>query len=279
MDTPRLVIYGFGNLGHHLLKLFWGRGMRSISIVTNQNLHGDFVEGYFSYNEVQKEPKYRIKLGEDVPLFSRDTFCENSSVSSDESIIFLCVNDDKIEKTLLELENYHFNSQRVILSGGYQFKDGIPSRVSVVYPLYSFSQNTDIDWNRVPIFLESPNQSILDLLKELNLPQVTQLSSEQRNILHIAAVFANNFTNAMFIAAQEILEITPELKMDFLLPIIEQTIEKLHNSQAIDNQTGPAKRGDVLTIERHKQLLSNLESERILYESITKYIRAKLNLM
>lgn len=279
MDTPRIVIYGFGNLGYHLLKLFWERGMRSISIVTNQNLHGNFIEGYFCDKEVQKKSKYRIKLGEDVPLFSRDSFCGNPSVSSDESIVFLCIKDDQIQNTLIELEKNHSNSQRVILSGGYQFKEGLPSRVCVVYPLYSFSKNTDVDWNKVPIFLESPNHLILELLKELNLHQVIQLSSEQRNLLHIAAVFANNFTNAMFIAAQEILKNTPELKMEFLLPIIEQTIEKLHDNEAVYNQTGPAKRGDVLTIERHKKLLSNLESERILYSEITKYIRVKLNLM
>jgi hypothetical protein len=266
--------------------LFWGRGIRSISIVTNQNLHGNFVEGnvgnnedIFSCNEVQHETKYRIKLGEDVPLFSRDFFREYVSVFSDESIIFLCINDDQIEKTLIELENYHSNTQRVILSGGYQFKDGLPTRVSVVYPLYSFSKNMEVNWSKVPIFVESPTQPIWELLEELNLQQVTQLSSDHRNLLHLAAVFANNFTNAMFIASQEILKTTPELKMEFLLPIIQQTIEKLHNSIAVDNQTGPAKRGDNQTIERHKQLLSNLESERILYDAITKYIRVKLNLL
>lgn len=279
MERPQLIIYGFGNLGYHLLKLFWGRGIRNISIVTNQQLQGDFVEGIYYLTGVHRESKYQIKLGEDVPLITREVFLENSSNLSDKSIVFLSINDDQIEKSLIEFEKSHSRFQRVILSGGYQFKEGLPSGVSVIYPLYSFSKNSEVDWSSVPIFLESPNQSILELLTKLNLQQVTQLNSEQRNLLHIAAVFANNFTNAMFIAAQEILKTTPELKMEYLLPIIHQTIEKLHNSQALDNQTGPAKRGDILIIERHKQLLSNLESERIIYEAITKYIRVKLNLI
>jgi predicted short-subunit dehydrogenase-like oxidoreductase (DUF2520 family) len=98
-------------------------------------------------------------------------------------------------------------------------------------------------------------------------------------LLHVAAVFANNFTNAIFMAAQEVLKSSPELKMEFLLPIIQQTIDKLKFNNALDIQTGPAKRGDMQTIKRHEQLLNGLESEQILYEAITEYIRIKLNLM
>lgn len=279
MNSPNLIIYGFGNLGYHLLKLFWGRGFRNISIVTNQPIHGECIDGYFSYHAVQNESKYRIQLGEDLPIFTRNQFHEISSQFKDESIVFICVNDDNIENTLKEFDKNLNECQRVILSGGYQFPNGLPYKVSVIYPLFSFSKNSDVNWNLIPIFIESPNTLILELLRNLNLENVNYLNSQQRNLLHVAAVFANNFTNSMFIAAQEILKLSPELKMEFLLPIIQQTIDKLNGRNALELQTGPAKRGDNQTIERHKHLLSHLESEQILYEAITKYIRAKLNLI
>jgi len=278
MKSTPIVILGFGNLGFHLLKLFWGNGFRTISIVSNQPLIGEHITWHHCIDNTEFESDFSIQLGEDIPVYPRNKLCDFSSVFTDEAIVFLCVNDDQIGKSLNELDN--FDSQRVILSGGYQFVDGIiPPKVSVVYPLYSFVKKINVDWNVVPIFVESPSQSVVEILRDLHLEQVTYLNSDQRNLLHVAAVFANNFTNAIFMAAQEVLKSSPELKMEFLLPIIQQTIDKLKFNNALDIQTGPAKRGDMQTIKRHEKLLNGLESEQILYEAITEYIRIKLNLI
>lgn len=278
MNSTPIVILGFGNLGYHLLKLFWENGFRNISIVSNQPLIGEHITWHYNLDNTEFESDFSIKLGEDISVYPRSNLTDNSYVFSDEAIVFLCVNDDQIGDSLKYLEN--FDSQRVILSGGFQFVDGtIPSKVSVVYPLYSFVKSMDIDWKVVPIFVESPSQTVVEILRDLHLEQITYLNSEQRNLLHVAAVFANNFTNAIFIAAQEVLQLSPELKMEFLLPIIQQTIDKLKLNNALDIQTGPAKRGDLQTIKRHEHLLNGLASEQKLYLAVTEYIRSKLNLM
>lgn len=278
MNSTPIVILGFGNLGFHLLKLFWGNGFRNISIVSNQPLFGEVITGHNNIDNAEFKYEFSIKLGEDIPVYPRSNLTDSSYVFSDEAIVFLCVNDDQISDSLKYLEN--FDSERVILSGGYQFVDGIiPPKVSVVYPLYSFVKKINVDWNVVPIFVESPSQSVVEILRDLHLEQITYLNSDQRNLLHVAAVFANNFTNAIYMAAQEVLKSSPELKMEFLLPIIQQTIDKLKFNNALDIQTGPAKRGDLQTIKRHEHLLNGLASEQKLYLAVTEYIRSKLNLM
>ncbi len=80
----------------------------------------------------------------------------------------------------------------------------------------------------------------------------------------------------MIIAAQELLKSNPNLKFDFIHPILKQTIEKLNSQNAIYLQTGPAKRGDEITIKKHLEILEPFQNEQDLYQAITKYIRAKL---
>ena len=88
------------------------------------------------------------------------------------------------------------------------------------------------------------------------------MSSEQRKQLHIAAVFACNFSNHMFAIADKILT---QSNIDFklLLPIINQTVKKLNKNKASEVQTGPAKRKDKKIIESHIKKLSDKETKEI----------------
>ena len=88
------------------------------------------------------------------------------------------------------------------------------------------------------------------------------MSSEQRKQLHIAAVFACNFSNHMFAIADKILT---QSNIDFklLLPIINQTVKKLNKNKASEVQTGPAKRKDKKIIESHIKKLSDKETKKI----------------
>ncbi len=273
MKSTHIIIYGFGNLGSHLFKLFWSNGFQNISIISSQNPK----EIKQVTDSVLMNPLPTVQLGHNVEIFKFTDIHSYASIITNESIVFVCVSDNHLDNTLDLLDSISPLSQKVVLSGAFKLDPFSQKNVSIIYPLYSFSRNSMVDWSQVPIFLENSTERIISLLKELKLyQQVHELNSSQRNQLHVAAVFANNFTNAIFIAIQEILNSSTDLKMDYLLPIIKQTVNKIEHQSAMDNQTGPAKRGDVNTIQNHLNLLDPLQNERLLYLAITKYIEQKL---
>ena len=82
---------------------------------------------------------------------------------------------------------------------------------------------------QVPFFIEGNNANTLNKIKELAdsiSNKVSEVTSEQREKYHLAAVFANNFTNLMYSIAAEYLE-KEGLNFDNLLPIITETALRL----------------------------------------------------
>lgn len=144
----------------------------------------------------------------------------------------------------------------------------------VFYPLNTFSKTKDIDLSSTPICIEASNQETGDLLLDLAQAissDVRLINSQQRAVLHIAAVFACNFTNFMFVNADEILK-KAGMQFDLLLPLINETIDKLNALTPAEAQTGPAVRNDKNILLKHIQSLQSDEDKRILYELISGLI-------
>lgn len=130
--------------------------------------------------------------------------------------------------------------------------------VGVFYPLQTFSRNRAVDLTTVPIFVESTSTAFTQTLLELGNKisrTVVELHWEKRVQLHLAAVFVNNFTNHLIDIAQQQLT-QADLSFDWLKPLLLETVEKLNDQTAFSAQTGPARRADLNTIERHIDLLS-----------------------
>jgi len=129
--------------------------------------------------------------------------------------------------------------------------------IGVFYPLQTFSKNRSVELSVVPIFIESNSHEFKQSLKELGSKishTVTELSWGKRVQLHLAAVFVNNFTNHLIdIAQQQLIE--ADLSFDWLKPLLLETVEKLNDQTAYNAQTGPARRADLTTIERHIAML------------------------
>ena len=125
----------------------------------------------------------------------------------------------------------------------------------------------------VPLFIEASERqlmrNVIRPLAELLSSPVYEINSDTREYLHIAGVFANNFSNAMYAIAAEQLK-KANLPFSVLLPLIEQTADKIRQLPPHEAQTGPARRGDMKTIEWH---LSRLEGEeKEIYRLLTDYI-------
>ncbi|HRH65413.1 MAG TPA: DUF2520 domain-containing protein [Bacteroidia bacterium] len=144
----------------------------------------------------------------------------------------------------------------------------------VAYPLQTFSLTRQLKVNDIPFCLEvrSPatKNKLLRAIRSLS-THLHWLNSDQRKILHLSAVFANNFSNHMFVIAEELLK-KNNLSFDILRPLIQETATKIRNHPPSAMQTGPARRGDSETIEKHLNLLLQYPEYASIYSLITKSI-------
>lgn len=127
----------------------------------------------------------------------------------------------------------------------------------VFYPMQTFSRQRVVPFENITVFVEGCNEEVLATLSSVaaKLTQkVVHATSEQRRYLHIAAVFACNFTNAAYSMAASLLEANG-LSFDAMLPLVDETAAKVHTLHPRDAQTGPARRGDVAVMNAHKAML------------------------
>ena len=144
----------------------------------------------------------------------------------------------------------------------------------VFYPLQTFSRDVSLDFGSVPLCLEASDTLHLESLKNLALSisnNVHFINSQQRETLHIAAVFACNFTNHLYSIADEILE-QEGVDFDILHPLLEETLRKAKQNKPADVQTGPAARNDLPVIQKHLQRLSSLPAYQKIYNFISQSI-------
>jgi hypothetical protein len=92
----------------------------------------------------------------------------------------------------------------------------------------------------------------------------------------LAAVFACNFTNHFYQIANDLLA-SKNMSFDLLLPLITETVNKVKSSSPEDAQTGPAKRNDQKTMQKHLNLLQGNDNLQTLYKLISAEIQNKSN--
>lgn len=130
----------------------------------------------------------------------------------------------------------------------------------VLYFFQSFSKSQLIDdWSGIPCFIEGRN--IDDVAAIYSLAQcltsrIYEANQHDRERLHIAGVFANNYTNLMYRIAADVLKDT-QIPFQALLPLIDNTASKIHDMSPKDAQTGPAQRGDEAVMKHHLEVIKN----------------------
>lgn len=150
--------------------------------------------------------------------------------------------------------------------------EGYKKNYGVFYPLQTFSKTKPVDVAEVPLLIEGNTPRVENELMELGqriCRNVRRISSEQRRGLHVAAVFACNFVNYMWIQADRLMR---DAGLDFALlkPLLGETLGKLNDISPLEGQTGPARRGDFSTIEKHLAMLNDDQAEvyRLLSDKI-----------
>lgn len=152
---------------------------------------------------------------------------------------------------------------------------GYASRYGVIYPLQTFSKEREVDFDTIPFFLEVANEQDAVFLRNVAgslSGDVRFMPSDKRKSLHLAAVFACNFTNHIYALAGKLLA-EQSIPFDVLLPLIDETAAKIHTLSPAAAQTGPAIRYDENVINKHLAMLADPDMKaiyRLLSQSIHK---------
>lgn len=156
--------------------------------------------------------------------------------------------------------------------------DEIPekySRRGVFYPLQTFTKGRAVDFAQIPLFIEGSDEAAtrqLEAFARRLSRTVLRADSAQRRAIHLSGVFACNFANAMYAAAEGVLA-GAGLPFDVLKPLIRETAAKAADAPSpAAVQTGPAVRGDAPTLAHHRAMLAEAPELETIYTEISHYI-------
>ena len=196
----------------------------------------------------------------------------------DADIVITAVSDDALPMIAGKLAERYSDALLVHTAGSVPMNvwaDAAAKKYGVFYPMQTFSKGKSVDFSRLGIFVEASDEESLLQLENLArrlTRMVCRATSEQRAYLHIAAVFACNFTNAMYCLSAELLD-KQGLPFETLLPLIDETAAKLHHFTPAEAQTGPAARGDKEILARQSAMLDGVC--RDVYDLVSGYISKK----
>ena len=146
----------------------------------------------------------------------------------------------------------------------------------IFYPFQTFSKARVIeDFSTVPVFFEARGIDDISAVYSLALTitsHVYEATQHDRERLHVAGVFTNNFTNLMYTMAAELLQNT-HIPFKALLPLIDETAAKVHTLSPREAQTGPARRGDENVMNHHLSLLN--DEQRQVYQLLSDAIKKR----
>lgn len=148
------------------------------------------------------------------------------------------------------------------------------THLGVLYPLQTFTKGKKIDFRTVPLFIESSDAQATEAIEQIARAisnQVMRIGSEERKALHVGAVFASNFTNHMLTISQDVLR-QNNLKFEWLIPLITETINKALQVGPTEAQTGPARRGDLEVLDTHLDFLRENPALAEIYKLISQHI-------
>lgn len=226
-----ITLIGSGNVSYHLCKTLSDLGFQIKIFARNKLSAQEFVA------------EFNVELISTIEELK-------------DQLVLVCVSDASISSIISALDD----SNRIAYTSGNQDLNSLVKRknLGVFYPLQTFSKEREVNLFDVPFLIEANNsyftQELFDLAWQIS-KKVEFADSQKRKSIHIAAVFANNFTNHLLFQAKKLLE-EKEIDWSLLHPLIQETILKAIELGPENSQTGPAKRNDLNTIENQLEQLN-----------------------
>lgn len=235
LDTCRVAVAGAGNVAWHLVHAMAGAGLK-IEQVCSRTLQ--------SAREL-------------AAVAGAEALAEFNAIDPTVDLCVVCVTDSAVADVARALPPM----QGVVVhtSGTVPMDTLMQSaeRVGVLYPLQTFSRDRGLDITEVPFFTEASDSITLDFIDNVVRAigaRAIHADSEARALLHVAGVLACNFPNYLLGCARDVLA-RGGFGLEVLKPLVEETIAKSFQMGPDEAQTGPARRGNVRTIEKHTEML------------------------
>jgi predicted short-subunit dehydrogenase-like oxidoreductase (DUF2520 family) len=247
----RVVIIGSGNVATVLGRLIKNAGHEIVQVYSREIVHAGILGRELQCSFIDKSEN--IDKSADIYLFALS------------------------DVALYELErHFHFGNKLTIHTAGSVSKnvlEKVSSNYGVLYPLQSLRKEIG-RFPEIPLSIDANNGGALTILTSFAKTissEVRETTDEQRSKLHVAAVVVSNFTNHLFALASDYCR---EEYVDFklLLPLIDETVERIHTYSPNDMQTGPAARNDTVTLDKHFKLLANFPKLKYIYIRMTESI-------
>ena len=233
IEINKLSVIGSGNVATHLALAFDDREIEVTHIYSRNEVTGRSIA-----NRVNAE------------------FIDNILQLPSGQLCIVCVPDDQVSEIIRKIPA---SIPVAYTSGSVEIKDiQTSNQLGVFYPLQTFSKDTAVDIFQVPFLIEAQDEAFASTLFDLAWQisrKVEYANSEKRREIHLAAVWINNFVNHCIVQATVICE--------------EYELDPENDPKII--QTGPARRGDAKTIEKHLDMQDGIRKE--LYEKLTKSIQ------
>lgn len=243
-----IVLLGIGNVATHLFHAFQNTEEVEIGQVFGRDVAA--LDQFKPYTKVLND----------------------TSDITDADIYVLAVSDSSIPQVSQALRKKE--GLVVHTSGSVPMTAIQANRKGVFYPLQTFTKGKRIDFSEIPICIEASDKNDLELLKSLGKSiskQVHYITSEQREKLHLSAVLVNNFPNHLYKMAHDICT-ENNIPFHLLWPLISETGDKIRHLSPEEAQTGPARRNDVETMQRHLEQLKNPVQKKI-YQLVSESIK------
>lgn len=251
----KIVLVGSGNVAHHLGLALYGQGHQVVQV------YG-------------RTPANAQELADSL---SSTVITGLEELDLDADLYVVAVSDQAIPSVIEQIPS---TIQGIVVHTSGATDLSVLSKFKnpgVIYPPQSLTKGVKTDISAIPFGIEASDENTFETLMELAKAISTKsfpCTSQQRLALHTAAMFANNFPNALFQIAYDILN-RENLSFDLVRPLIVETANKAQNHQPIDVQTGPAIRNDQTTITKHEDYLKQDADWWSIYRLITGYIQGK----
>ena len=253
---PNIALIGAGNVATHLGRALKQAGYKIIQL---------FSRTISSASELAE--KLQCPYVTDLNL-----------MTSNADIYLVSVKDDALDKVIPQLVKQNPNALFLHTSGSTSMNvwEGYVKRYGVLYPLQTFSKRFVVDFKTVTFYVEAVDPTDLDIVRQMAYSlseNVYETDSEQRLYVHLAAVFACNFSNHMYAIAYKLLQ---EKGLSFvpLLPLVDETVRKIHQLNPVGAQTGPARRWDQMIMNKHESLLKTCPAIADIYKKVSESIHS-----
>lgn len=248
----KVVLIGSGNVATHLGGALRAAGHDILQVWSRNASHASELAGILSAGPIDKF----------------------DDLSDAGDIYILSVADDAIGDMA---SKFPFKDKLLVHTSGTTELEAIKSgsaQTGVFYPLQTFSKQKPVDFRDIPLVVEGSSEAVSSLLLSLASDisdKVEIVNSEKRKVLHLAAVFACNFSNHLYAIADKVLA-EQQLNFDLIRPLIAETAAKAQVYPPSKVQTGPAARKDFGTMERHLLYLQSHQEWHKIYRMLSESI-------